>query len=126
MPGYDYVFDFNNNNTITNLPVYDRLYLGGSTSLRGWGEGELNNDGGYLKQLINLEIRIPLFWLIGTELFFDAGKIVNEFTINNKEINWNIGYGITFMSPIGPLRIDIAYKYGSGRPNISNALLFIF
>ena len=121
-----YIYDFSYSNTISFLPIYDRLYLGGSTSLRAWNEGDLNQIGGYLKQLINLEVRIPLFGLVGSNLFFDAGKIVNEFTTNNKEFDWDIGYGITIMSPIGPLRIDIAYKYGYGKPNISNALLFIF
>ena len=123
---FGYLYDFSNNNKIEFLPLYDRLYLGGSTSLRGWGEGELNDVGGYLKQLINLEVRIPMFWLIGSEFFIDAGKLINEYTLQTSEFVWNAGYGITFMSPIGPLRIDVAYKYGYGKPTISNALLFIF
>ena len=121
-----YLYDFSNAKTIDNLPIYNRLYLGGSTSLRAWGEGDLIEVGGYLKQLINLELRVPLFWLIGSEFFLDAGQLINEYTKNNNEYAWNAGYGITFMTPIGPLRIDVAYKYGYGKPNISNALLFIF
>ena len=52
----------------------------------------------------------------------------HEYTLNNQQFkwDWNIGYGITFMSPVGPLRIDIGYKYGNGKPNINNAFLFIF
>ena len=67
-----------------------------------------------------------MFWLIGSEFFIDAGKLINEYTLQTSEFVWNAGYGITFMSPIGPLRIDVAYKYGYGKPTISNALLFIF
>ena len=122
-----YLYDFSTKSQdISNLPYYDRLYLGGSTSLRAWGEGELDNFGGYLKQLLNLEVRLPLFWLVGANLFFDAGKLLNQNTNNTNEYNWNIGYGLTGMSPIGPIRIDFAYQYGSGKPYVTNALLFIF
>ena len=122
-----YLYDFSTKSQdISNLPIYDRLYLGGSTSLRAWGEGELDNFGGYLKQLLNLEVRLPLFWVVGANLFFDAGKLINENTEKNNEFNWNIGYGLTGMSPIGPVRIDFAFKYGSGKPYVTNALLFIF
>ena len=121
-----YLYDFSNANTIDNLPFYDRLYLGGSTSLRAWGESELNQVGGYLKQLINLEVRIPIYSIVGAELFLDIGKIINEYTNKNQGYDWNAGYGITFMTPIGPLRLDVAYKYGYGKPKITNALLFIF
>lgn len=114
-------------NQAEQLPVYDRLYLGGSSSLRGWNEDELLQDGGKLKYLMNLELRFPLFWKIGMELFFDSGKLLkDEYDISNPAWDWNIGYGFTFTTPLGPMRIDVAYQYGTGKPVISNALLYIF
>ncbi|GAJ16639.1 unnamed protein product, partial [marine sediment metagenome] len=53
---------------LTRLHLFD---LGGSTSLRGWsGGGDFWKAGGVIKGLVNLELRMPLFWILGAELFF--------------------------------------------------------
>lgn len=114
-------------NETSELPIYDRLYLGGSTSMRAWEEDGLVDSGGKLKYLMNFELRFPLFWKLGGELFFDSGRLLeDENDLSKPEWDWDVGYGITFITPLGPMRLDVAYKYGEGIPTISNALLYIF
>ena len=51
---------------------------------------------------------------------------MEKYNKKNNLLNWNSGYGLTFKTPLGPIRIDIAFKKGEGSPIISNALLYIF
>ena len=56
----------------------------------------------------------------------EVNSLIADPTKANNELNWNSGYGITFRTPLGPIRIDVAYKKAEGNPTISNALLYIF
>ena len=100
---------------------YDKFYLGGSTSMRGWptlrfkevlnSDDELVPQGGLSRLLMNFEVRFPLFWIIGGELFVDGGVLDNSFTeLSNNNIRWNSGIGITVMTPLGPARLDYAIQ----------------
>ncbi len=114
-------------NDINYLPTYDRLYLGGSTSMRGWDEEGLNPNGGKIRYLVNQELRFPLFWKIGGEIFIDAGKLIeNDYDTSKADWDWNVGYGLNFLTPLGPMRIDASFQYGEGKATITNALLYIF
>jgi len=93
-------------------PVYEKFYLGGSSSLRGWKERQLitRDDlpmGDDIKLLTNIEIRFPLFWLLGGELFLDGGNLAPDITSFRHAIyRWNTGFGVTIATPLGPVRID--------------------
>ena len=127
--------------------LYDKFYLGGSSSLRAWeplkflkdilpGQDSImyNNDdieiprGELIRLLLNLEIRFPLVWLFGGEIFLEGGQLTDQVkNVALKSIRWGKGFGITFASPLGPIRLDYAYQgddFESGQLNLG--LLYIF
>lgn len=98
---------------------FDQFYLGGSTTLRGWDTFRFRTrstengpvpDGDVIRLLTNWEIRIPLFWRLGMELFFDGGLLTgNVSSIKYTNIQWNQGAGLTLETPLGPIRLDVAH-----------------
>lgn len=95
--------------------LYDKFYLGGSNTLRGWDmlryRVDDNNqpEGDIIRILNNYEIRFPLFWLFGGEIFLDGGHIYGDYkTLSLSDLSWNAGFGITLSTPLGPVRLDAA------------------
>ena len=95
--------------------LYDKFYLGGANSLRGWDILRLKTDandreqGDVIRLLNNWEIRFPLFWLIGGEAFVDGGQLYNNTDeVSLKNLSWNAGFGVTLTTPLGPVRLDAA------------------
>ena len=94
---------------------YEKFYLGGSSSLRGWDmlkfkvdENDMPN-GDIIRLMMNWEIRFPLFWILGGELFIDGGYLTDSFHNQSiDQIEWDGGFGITLMTPLIPLRLDFA------------------
>ena len=94
---------------------YEKFYLGGSSSLRGWemlkfkvDENDMPN-GDIIRLMMNWEIRFPLFWILGGELFIDGGYLTDSFRNQSiDQIEWDGGFGITPMTPLVPLRLDFA------------------
>ncbi|HRU92370.1 MAG TPA: BamA/TamA family outer membrane protein [Candidatus Marinimicrobia bacterium] len=98
-------------------PEYEKFYLGGATSLRAWPDNKFEPDhidpAGYnFKGLTSVEVRFPLFWLLGGEIFMDGGNLAGEpdFSEFFKTYRWNYGFGLTLATPLGPIRIDYAIK----------------
>jgi len=98
-------------------PEYEKFYLGGSTSLRAWPDNKfepdhIDPDGYNFKGLTSVEVRFPLFWLFGGEVFVDGGNLAGEpdFSEFFKTYRWNYGFGLTLATPLGPIRIDYAIK----------------
>lgn len=96
--------------------LYDKFYLGGSNSLRGWKMLRYRTDingypeGDIIRILNNWEIRFPLFWLLGGEIFIDGGHIFDSYdNISLNELSWDGGFGITLATPLGPVRLDAAH-----------------
>jgi len=130
------IFDWDENyDEYETTLLYDKFYLGGSSSLRAWEalkfltENDENTPRGELiRLLLNWEIRFPIVWLLGGEIFLEGGQLTDK--INNvalKSIHWGRGFGITLASPFGPIRLDYAGqvdKPGSGQLNLG--FLYIF
>ncbi|OGP61171.1 MAG: outer membrane protein assembly factor BamA [Deltaproteobacteria bacterium RBG_13_49_15] len=113
------------------LPDYERFYLGGINSLRGFKwrtvspvDEEGNLIGGDKFIQLNAEYQIPLFKEAGIMglLFFDAGNAYN----NNENIDLGntretAGFGFRWYSPVGPIRLEYGFildrreDEGSGR-----------
>ena len=111
------------------LAFYDKFWLGGNTSLRGWRFPEdYNAEGGLFRLQINTELRFPLFWRFGGEFFWDGGKLSDKFNQNLVEDwGWDIGAGLTLMTPIGPIRLDCAYPWAKDiQPTVLVSLLYLF
>lgn len=107
-------------------PQFDKFYLGGSTSLRGWEtfrflEDDENNPlGKPYRMMTNWELRIPLLWQFGCELFVDGGNLADSFqSLSISKIQWDGGAGLVYRSPLGPVRIDYAVQLN----NVRNSML---
>ena len=96
------------------LPVSLRFLAGGDQSLRGYkyrtlGPVDENNTivGG--KHLLSSNLEVDYLFRPGwrVALFTDGGNAFNEFD----DIDWkqSIGVGVRWLSPIGPLRFDLAH-----------------
>ncbi len=101
------------------LPDYERFYLGGLNSIRGFGYRDIyaldeNGDpiGGDKFIQFNYEILIPLLkdqGLVGV-LFLDAGNVYGENqSFDLTDMRHTAGYGVRWYSPIGPIRLESGY-----------------
>jgi outer membrane protein assembly complex protein YaeT len=101
-----------------DIPIFKRLFLGGTYTVRGYGFQKLgpldasgNPLGGQTSLLGNLEIRYPIFKNISGVAFLDVGH-VNEaaFTVDAEDVRFACGAGLRYNTIIGPIRLDVGYK----------------
>ena len=117
-----------------NLFYLDLFDLGGSTSLRGWSRPEtFSSERGVMKGLANAELRFPLIWILGGELFIDAGALYvfrgEDDTALEWKRGWDVGAGLLISTPLGPIRVDAAVPQGIGeaaKPIYHVAFLYTF
>jgi outer membrane protein insertion porin family len=103
-----------------SIPIFERFFLGGINSLRGWqfaqvGPRDANNViiGGNKYLLTSVELLFPLVEKYGVRgvIFFDAGNAYREGeSLSFSNIRTDIGGGVRWNSPFGPLRIEIGYN----------------
>jgi outer membrane protein insertion porin family len=101
-----------------SAPFYDKFYLGGPNSLRGYEDRSLNPLG-YASRLVqgSAELRFPLTrsnfprHLLSGVIFYDVGQAWSEpDKLYSDKWNSSIGYGLRFNLPfIGLVRLDFAY-----------------
>ncbi|HMA66500.1 MAG TPA: outer membrane protein assembly factor BamA [Desulfosalsimonadaceae bacterium] len=97
------------------LPDYERFYLGGINSLRGfdWRDVSPENEEGYdiggdRFIQFNVEYLVPLLkdqGLVGL-VFYDTGNAFDGGPIEFDNLRKTWGYGIRWYSPMGPLRLE--------------------
>jgi outer membrane protein insertion porin family len=100
-----------------NVPFSKRYFLGGATSIRGWGRYEVSPlesglpIGGLSMLAISEELRATLRGKLGAVLFIDAGNVwADSFDFNLHELRYAVGPGLRYQTPIGPIRFDIGYQ----------------
>jgi outer membrane protein insertion porin family len=107
-----------------NYPVFKNYYAGGLGSVRGFQQGSLGPKdygcatstwcpiGGSKKVLLNTEFYVP-FPGVGNDRtlrlysFVDAGNVF-ESSIELEELRPSFGVGLSWISPVGPLRFAMA------------------
>ncbi|MBT7114591.1 MAG: BamA/TamA family outer membrane protein [Candidatus Marinimicrobia bacterium] len=101
---------------------YEKFYLGGSTSMRGWDvlrfeETATNNPSGeIIRFMTNLEFRFPIYKTIGITLFSDGGLLTDHSeNLSPNFIKWDSGIGIMIQTPLGPARLDYAIQVDNPR-----------
>jgi len=105
-------------NETDKLPVYERFYLGGLNSIRGFEFGKVSpidettgdRIGGDKMWYTNTEIIFPLLETQGLRgvIFYDAGQVMNDdedWGDATDNIKNAVGLGIRWLSPMGPLRV---------------------
>jgi outer membrane protein assembly complex protein YaeT len=120
--------------TAFDIPLPERFFAGGGTSLRGFGlnqAGPRDPDtgfpiGGQAMLIFNQELRFPMRLpfvggRLGGALFYDAGNVfsrANRITlraspISPDDLNYfshTIGFSFRYATPIGPVRLDLGYQ----------------
>lgn len=107
------------------LPVFERFYLGGLNTVRGFENGKISliddktydRYGGTRMAYQNVEFLFPLLKDAGLSgvVFFDAGNVwggldepsdigFEDFEFD--EISMGAGFGFRWLSPMGPLRLE--------------------
>jgi len=100
------------------IPLRERFFLGGRTSVRGFDENEIgprgdNGDpiGGDILFNVNSEIRFPLFLGLGGAVFLDGGALyLHDRAISIDEFRESMGPGLRYQTPIGSIALDYGFK----------------
>lgn len=108
-----------------DLPPYEAFSLGGSNSVRGYGEGDLGSGRSFVQA--SAEYRFPIFPILGGALFFDLGSdlgtgnsVFGDPAGVRGKPGSGIGYGlgVRVQSPLGPIRVDYGFNdQGDNRIN---------
>jgi outer membrane protein insertion porin family/translocation and assembly module TamA len=110
------------------VPTEERLFAGGSTTVRGFPENQLgplvrvqNSDGsiqtsatgGTFMAVSNVEARFPMrvfgVLLFGAT-FVDAGMVTERRDISLGQLRITPGVGLRMPSMLGPIRLDIGFN----------------
>lgn len=104
---------------ITSIPYPYRIFTGGQIRLRGYrfssispltSSGALNGGKGSIET--SFEYRFLLKDDLKGVLFFDGGrvtKISNPFSYSGN-FKSDIGFGLRYITPVGPIGMDIAFR----------------
>jgi outer membrane translocation and assembly module TamA len=99
------------------VPFFRRYFIGGAQSLRGWGRFEVSplfngtTVGGHSVLESSAELRAPVWGNLSAVLFVDAGNVwQNAWYINLGDLRYDVGGGVRYLTPIGPLRADLGYQ----------------
>jgi outer membrane protein assembly complex protein YaeT len=100
-----------------NVPFSKKYFLGGATSIRGWGRYEVSPlidgqpVGGNSMLAISEEVRATIRGNFGGVLFFDAGNVWAEsWGFKRGDLKYSVGPGLRYQTPVGPIRFDVGYQ----------------
>jgi outer membrane protein insertion porin family len=127
------------------LPLFERYFPGGIYSIRGFqartlGPREALRDaqgrrvdtdpiGGSRQVILNNEIIFPIVEPLGLKgvIFFDAGNaFLDEDGWDVGEIRFSAGGGIRWLSPLGPIRIELGIPLNKDSEDKESLVLFSF
>lgn len=115
------------------VPVYEKFYVGGIRTVRGFEYGEAgpvdpktgDPVGAEKMFVINSELIFPLAREIGLKgaVFYDIGKGFDKWD-DFLPLRHGAGVGIRWFSPFGPLRIDFGFNLNPKRGEKRHVLDF--
>jgi outer membrane protein insertion porin family len=101
-----------------DLPLFERYFPGGINSVRGFADRSLGPKedgdvvGGDKQAIMNVELLFPIAEQYGLRgvAFFDMGQAFGS----SQNISWgefrrSVGMGARWMSPFGPLRVELGF-----------------
>lgn len=110
------------------VPIFDRLYLGGANNLRGFNYRKVGPKddqdepiGGNTLARVTLEYTFPVVERVRGALFYDTGFVNGgTYSFGTSDLAADVGIGVRLDLPIGPVRLDYGIptqsdgKSGSG------------
>jgi len=116
-----------------DLLVGERFFLGGPNSLRGFGfrrvgprvpteDGDFVIIGGVQQLLLSADYIFPILPSAGLRgvVFFEMGNAFNDgekLTFNPSDLRRDFGAGFRWLSPLGPLRLEVGIPIGERLPD---------
>jgi len=98
------------------VPIFERLFLGGSNNLRGFPFREVGPQqngepiGGQSMARATLEWTFPIIEKARGAIFYDTGFVnTSEWSFGFNHMASDVGVGLRLDLPIGPLRLDYGY-----------------
>jgi outer membrane protein insertion porin family/translocation and assembly module TamA len=103
---------------VAKVPFSKRYFLGGATSLRGWGRYEvspLDEDGfpigGRTRVQVSSEARFLITQRLIGLFFVDSGAVgSSDWNVGDLVMRFDVGPGLAYRTPIGPIRADVGYQ----------------
>ena len=100
------------------VPYFKRYFLGGSTSLRGWGRYQVaplteggSPTGGLSVVEASSEVRFRLTDKLSAVAFVDMGGVGSApWTPTDDGLRADVGPGLRYQTPIGPVRFDVGFQ----------------
>jgi outer membrane protein insertion porin family len=126
-----------------DLPLFERYFLGGINSVRGFAERSLGPRepancesgtctdtevvGGDRAMVLSAELMFPIMEQFGLRgvAFFDMGNSFGEsdkFSIT--DLRRSVGFGARWMSPFGPLRVELGFPLNKQSDDETSVLGF--
>jgi len=130
--GLGYGIGFGKTSDSSELPLFERFFLGGMNSVRGFAERSIGPKetscvtdesgtatctntsdviGGDKSAFFNAEIMFPVMEQYGLRgvVFFDMGNAFNGSNFSLSDFRQSVGFGGRWMSPFGPLRVELGF-----------------
>ncbi|HXU22188.1 MAG TPA: BamA/TamA family outer membrane protein, partial [Verrucomicrobiae bacterium] len=121
------------------IPLPERFFAGGGTSLRGFGLNQAGPRdpctgfpiGGLALLIFNQELHFPMRLpfvgnRLGGTIFYDGGNVYSD--TGHISFSWKapsftdlnyfshtVGFGLRYPTPVGPVRIDFGYQLNPAR-----------
>jgi outer membrane protein assembly complex protein YaeT len=101
----------------SNVPFSKKFFLGGASSIRGWGRFEISPlsagypIGGNSMFAFSSELRVPIRGNLGGVLFVDGGNVwTSGWTVKLDDLRYAAGSGLRYVTPVGPVRFDVGWQ----------------
>lgn len=130
------ISNFNNSG---DVPIYERYFLGGGESLRGFPYRSVSSTvnvagdeipwGGQSMMILTSEVTHPIYEFIRGAVFCDVGNAwKNSYTYSPSLINMGAGYGLRIKVPYvnAPIKLDLAYPIVNNVDGLDRKLRFHF
>jgi outer membrane protein insertion porin family len=113
------------------MPIRERFFLGGRTTVRGFGENSIgprgsegSEIGGDFSVNTNVELHVPLLYGLEAAFFVDGGglyllqcdsqcrrsKGISDAAVTFENFRRSAGLGLRYNTPVGPIALDYGIK----------------
>jgi outer membrane protein insertion porin family len=113
------------------VPIRERFFLGGRTTVRGFGENSIGPRGAQGSEIggdfsinLNLELHVPIFRGLAAAFFLDGGGLyllqcdsdcrrergISRAAVTLDNFRRSAGFGLRYNTPVGPIAFDYGIK----------------